>query len=94
VPGVDAIYLGPFDLCLSLGLNPMHQPFAEIDAVVNRMVEVARTASIAAGIGATTPGELRDRQTQGFTLLGYGPDYYLLANAARAALAAFRGNAH
>src|SRR5258707_7137621 len=33
VPGIDALYLGPWDLCLSLGLNPMHQPYPEIDAI-------------------------------------------------------------
>lgn len=93
VPGIDAIYLGPWDLCLSLGLNPLHQPFPEINTIIERMVTVARKTGIAAGIGAVTPGELQERRTQGFTLLGYGPDYFLLASAARAGLAAFRDGA-
>src|SRR5436190_692634 len=42
VPGIDAIYLGPWDLCLSLGLNPLHQPYPEINAIIERMVAVAR----------------------------------------------------
>jgi hypothetical protein len=33
---------------------------------------------------------LQRRQAQGFTVLGYGPDYYLLLQAARAGLEVFR----
>jgi 2-keto-3-deoxy-L-rhamnonate aldolase RhmA len=89
VPGVDAIYLGPFDLCFSLGLDPLQQPHPEIDAIQQQMVAVARKTGIAAGIGVSTPDQLRQRRAEGFTWLGYGPDYQLLADAARAGLAAF-----
>ncbi len=89
VPGVDALYLGPFDLCLSMGLNPMNQPFPQIDAVMERMIAISRTTGVAAGTGAGTPEQVRQRQAQGFTMLGYGPDYAMLANAARAGLDAF-----
>jgi 2-keto-3-deoxy-L-rhamnonate aldolase RhmA len=89
VPGVDAIYLGPFDLCLSLGLNPMNQPFPEIDAVMEQMLVVGRKRGVAAGTGTSTPEQLQQRQAQGFTMLGYGTDYSLLAEAARAGLRAF-----
>ena len=34
VPGIDVLYLGPWDLCLSLGLNPLHQPHPEVEQVV------------------------------------------------------------
>ena len=83
------MFLGPFDLCLSLGLNPMQQPFPEIEAIIERMVVTARKTGIAAGVGVSTPEQLRQRHAQGFTWLGYGPDYFLLADAARAGLAAF-----
>jgi 2-keto-3-deoxy-L-rhamnonate aldolase RhmA len=53
------------------------------------MVAVARKTGIAAGIGVSTPDQLRQRRAEGFTWLGYGPDYQLLADAARAGLAAF-----
>ncbi|MBC7810633.1 MAG: 2,4-dihydroxyhept-2-ene-1,7-dioic acid aldolase [Burkholderiales bacterium] len=89
VPGVDALYLGPFDLCLSLGLNPMHQPYPQIETIMENMVAAARKHGFAAGIGASTPEQLRQRRAEGFTLLGYGPDYYLLVEAARAGIAAF-----
>ena len=35
VPGIDVLFLGPFDLCLSLGLDPLQLPLPEIDAVLS-----------------------------------------------------------
>jgi 4-hydroxy-2-oxoheptanedioate aldolase len=89
VPGVDAIFLGPFDLCFSLGLDPMQQPHPEIETIQEQMVAVARKTGIAAGMGANTPEQLRQRRAEGFTWLAYGPDYQLLADVARSGLAAF-----
>lgn len=90
VPGVDAIYLGPFDLCLSMGLDPIAQPHPEIEAVMKKMIEVAGKTGVAAGLGAGTPEALLAARAQGFTLLGYGTDYALLAAAARVGIAAFQ----
>jgi 2-dehydro-3-deoxyglucarate aldolase len=90
VPGLDAVYLGLWDLCLSMGLNPLEMPFPEIEAAIQRALEVGRKTGLAIGFGAATPEELRRRQQEGFTFLGYGPDYYLLAEAARAGLAVFQ----
>ena len=39
-------------------------------------------------MGGRTPDNLRKLQQQGVTFLGYGPDYALLVDAARAGLAA------
>jgi 4-hydroxy-2-oxoheptanedioate aldolase len=89
VPGIDALYLGPFDLCLSLGLNPMQQPFPEVDAVIERMLAVGRKFGVAAGMGVNTPDQLRQRLSQGFTMLAYGSDYAILASGARVGLDAF-----
>jgi len=89
VPGVDAIFLGPFDLCFSLGLDPMQQPYQEIEAILEQLVAVGQKTGIAAGMGVSTPAQLRERRTQGFTWLAYGPDYQLLADVAKAGLAAF-----
>ena len=43
VPGVDALYFGLFDLCLSLGLNPLQMPFPEIDAILANFIEGGAT---------------------------------------------------
>jgi 4-hydroxy-2-oxoheptanedioate aldolase len=89
VPGIDALFLGPFDLCLSLGLDPMKQPHPEIESIIRRALALCRQHGIAMGMGAGTPEELRARQAQGVTMLGYGPDYAMLVKAATAGLAAF-----
>ena len=90
VPGVDGIYLGPFDLCLSLGLDPMQQPFAAVEEIVTRAQALCQANEVAFGIGCSTPQELAARHAQGCTLLGYGTDYSLLANAARGGVMAFQ----
>lgn len=90
VPGVDALFLGPFDLCLSLGLDPMKQPHAEVDGVIERLLSVGQKSNVAIGIHAMTPEQLLKRQSQGFRMISYSTDYMMLADAARAGLAAFR----
>jgi len=91
VDGVDVLYVGPFDLCLSLGWDPLQLPFPEFEAVIERLVAVSRQHDVAIGVGCSNPAELQQRRNQGCTFLGYGTDYALLASAARTALAAFQG---
>ena len=90
VPGIDVLFIGAFDLCLSLGLNPFEMPLPEIDAVMERTLAVAATADVAVGVGAGSPQELRKRAAQGFTFLAYGPDYIMLLNAIRPGVEEFR----
>jgi 4-hydroxy-2-oxoheptanedioate aldolase len=89
ITGVDGVYLGPFDLSLSLGFNPMHQPLPEIGAATQRALVLGKAKGVAVGIGCSTPEELRQRRVQGFTLLGFGSDYGLLVKAARLGVEAF-----
>ncbi len=90
VPGVDALVFGLFDLCLSMGLNPLHQPFAEVDQAIADAVAICQRQDVAIGIGSGTPDDLRRRREQGFTFQVYGTDYQLLGDAARAGVDAFR----
>jgi len=89
VPGVDALYIGPMDLCLSLGVDPLQMPHPETDAVIERALAVGREGGVAIGMGARTPEQLRQNIERGFTMVGYGADYAMLLNAARAGLDAF-----
>jgi 2-keto-3-deoxy-L-rhamnonate aldolase RhmA len=89
VPGVDVLNLGPWDMSLSLGLDPQKLPLPEVDAILDRMLEAAGRGVVAVGEGAGTPGELRAAQEKGVTFLSYGGDYGLLARAAREGLNAF-----
>ncbi|MCX6045227.1 MAG: aldolase/citrate lyase family protein [Chloroflexi bacterium] len=90
VDGVDVLYIGPFDLCLSLGWNPMELPFPAFEAVIEQVATVCRQHSVALGLGYGSNEELEQRRAQGATFLGYGSDYSLLANAARTGIAAFK----
>jgi 4-hydroxy-2-oxoheptanedioate aldolase len=89
VPGIDVLYLGPFDLCLSLGLDPMAQPHPEIDTVLTQMIAVTQKTGVAAGLGVSTPEQLLLYRDKGFRFLGFGSDYSLLAASARTGLAVF-----
>ncbi len=88
VPGIDVLYMGPWDLCLSLGLDPLEMPHAELEDVASRMLATSKAGGVAVGTGASTPDQLAARREQGFTFLTFGPDYMLMASAARAGLAA------
>ena len=90
VPGVDAMFLGLFDLCLSLGLDPRTMPHAEIDDVVDRVLEVGKSCGVAVGMGARSPGDLLDQRARGFTFLGFSTDYFLLLDSARHGLEVLR----
>jgi 2-dehydro-3-deoxyglucarate aldolase len=89
VPGIDVLYLGPFDLCLSLGLDPMRQPHPEVEGVIETMLAVGKDSGVAMGIHVMNPDELHQRQAQGFRMMSYSTDYTILAEAARTGLAAF-----
>ena len=89
VPGVDVLFLGLFDLCLSLGLNPNKMPHPEIDAIINQVLTVGKSTGVTIGGGAGRPEDVPALQAQGFTLVSYGPDYGLLVKGAQAGLEAF-----
>jgi 4-hydroxy-2-oxoheptanedioate aldolase len=90
VPGVDVLYLGLFDLCLSLGLHPLDLPHPEIDSAIEVVLSTAKRHGVAVGNGAPTAAGIQELRGQGFTFIGFGPDYALLTTAARAGVEAFR----
>ena len=92
VPGIDAIYFGLFDLCISFGLNPMEMPFPQIDDIMVRALELGKQKGVAVGLGAGTPDELKQRLSQGYTFLNYGTDYQLLRDAVLPGIETFRAN--
>lgn len=87
-PGVDAIYVGPFDLALALGLpgdyesdNPAH-----VDAVA-RVQRACAQAGIAAGIHCRDGAMAGRRLTQGFRMTTVIDDVTLVRSAAAIELA-------
>ncbi len=90
VPGLDAMYLGLFDLCLSMGLNPIHMPFPQIDEAIDVAVKTGKKHGVAVGIGVGSLDELQQRLDQGMTFCVYGTDYMMLGGAARTGIEGFR----
>ena len=90
VPGIDAIFCGLFDLCLSLGLNPMDQPLPEIEEAMKEAAAICHECGVPIGVGCGSPDELRTRHGQGFRFHVYGTDFILLGAAARQGVEAFR----
>jgi 2-keto-3-deoxy-L-rhamnonate aldolase RhmA len=89
VPGVDVLYFGPFDLCLSIGLDPLKQPHPEIEAIYERALPIGKRHGVAIGTGSANPDQLAQRARQGFTCLGYASDYALLGAGAKTGIEAF-----
>ena len=90
VPGVDVLFIGPWDMCLALGLDPLQLPHKEIDDIVVKMVELSKRLEIVAGAGASSPEGIKDRIDQGVKYISYGPDYSLLSAVAKTGVDAFK----
>ncbi len=90
VPGIEALYVGPADLSLSMGL-PMGMDQADdaFDAALRRVTAACRANGVIAGVQAT-PDLVAKRREQGFTMITVGYDYQPMNAAFRADLGASR----
>jgi 2-dehydro-3-deoxyglucarate aldolase len=90
VPGIDAVFVGPYDLSGSMGLTgQVSHP------QVMQAIETVRTAAQKSGRRLGIYGHTADRALpfigQGYTLIAVGMDTSLLGSAARSVAAAFAG---
>ncbi|MCC6513644.1 MAG: hypothetical protein IT187_06495 [Geothrix sp.] len=90
VPGVDAVFVGPYDLTDSLGIPGQFDHPAFL-AAVDTIVEACRSVRMPLGIFRMTAPESLTHVPRGFTLLATGLDTTLLAAGARGMLAELRG---
>ena len=90
VPGIDVLFLGPWDMCLALGLDPLLLPHEEIDQILEKMIEASARFDVVAGAGASAPDDVCKRLNQGVKFLSYGPAYALLSAAAISGVDAFK----
>jgi len=83
-PGIDALYIGPADLALSLGgAYPSDPAIAdEFEAALARVRDAARTAGKAVGIHTLTGVDARRRLDEGFTFASVAGDLGHLERAA------------
>ena len=87
VPGVDALYVGPADLAMSMGLEhgadgALHPTFLDACA---RVADAARKNGIAAGIDVASLEYVRAYRDMGFSILTYGSDFNFILSGGREA---------
>lgn len=93
-PGIDAVYIGPADLALALGLPPTGDTdHPEHAAAVTRIREACHDAGIAAGIHTSSLEYTRKYLSAGFNLVTLGSDAGFMMRAAAQDLAAVRKDA-
>jgi 2-dehydro-3-deoxyglucarate aldolase len=83
VPGVDAVFIGPYDLSGSMGLmGQIHHP--KVEAAVDRVFQAATKAGVAPGLLIAEPasGEVAQRIADGFQFIAVGLDTLMLVRAA------------
>jgi 4-hydroxy-2-oxoheptanedioate aldolase len=91
---LDAIYVGPSDLGLSLGFQPVADPKEpKVMEAIKYIVDTAKKHKIPAGIHCGQPAWAREMIALGYQLVTLQNDNTLLQTAARNAIAATREGA-
>ena len=92
VPGVDGVFIGPYDLSASYGVAG-DLTNAIVRQAMQRVLAAARAAGKAAGIHVVHPpmAQVTDRLSEGFRLIAYGGDMLFMTPAANEAGAWLRG---
>ena len=86
IDGIDAVYVGPFDLHLGLGLEPGFDSDEPLfNDALKRIVESCHNAGIAAAVHSTSQLAAKRRE-QGFDMITVAPDINLLKQSLRDAL--------
>lgn len=86
VPGVDALFVGPFDLSLALGLMPGdNDGKPAFDNALKRVNDAARANGIATAV-MSTPQLASTRAAQGFRMISVINDSVALSMAAQSSL--------
>jgi len=91
VPGIDAVWLGQFDLSLSLGV-PGDFAHPRFDEAVDHLLGVCRAAGKPVGQLIGSPQDGAAAAARGFQILAYA-DLWVFENALREGLAALRSAA-
>jgi 4-hydroxy-2-oxoheptanedioate aldolase len=93
-PGLDGIYVGPNDLCLAYGKDPVPETDDdEVSGVFADLARCTRAAGKLAGIFCSSGEGARKRIADGFSMVTPGNDVSLLVGGSRQALAASRNTA-
>lgn len=87
VEGVDAYFVGPNDLAMSMGLEPSLDPrHPEFEAALDEVLAIARELGVPAGIHVPSAEAANRRIAQGYQFISISSDGGFMAQAARAEL--------
>jgi 4-hydroxy-2-oxoheptanedioate aldolase len=90
VPGIDGYFIGPGDLCASLGLpNTWDPDFPEYWAALEKVKRAAMELGVPGGIHSS-PGKVAAMLERGYQFVAIGFDISFMASAAASALQAAR----
>lgn len=91
-PGIDGFYIGPTDLAFSMGLTPgAFRESAEHAKACQRVLDVAKSKNLVAGIHCWSPDEVVKRTKQGFMFCPAVSDIGAITATANTALKIVRG---
>jgi 2-dehydro-3-deoxyglucarate aldolase len=90
VPGIDAIFVGPYDLSASMG-KPGETQDPGVQAAIRRVRDATLASGRMLGIYCSDPASAQDYLRQGYTLIGMSTDLNYLTQSAGAALACVKG---
>ncbi len=91
VPGIDMLFVGPFDLACSMGHmdNPGHP---DVEAAIAKLLAAAQRAHVIPGIFCMGAESAARRAKQGFKFVALGLDSFYLNAGAEAELKAITGD--
>jgi 4-hydroxy-2-oxoheptanedioate aldolase len=84
-PGLDAIYIGPADLNLSLKASKNDNP-SELEDAIQEVVDACKKFNIVPGIHTNSSSQAKERIEQGFRFITVQSDAIMLKNASATAL--------
>ena len=90
--GIDGFYIGPTDLALSMGVEPnLFRESAEHAKACQRVLDVAKSSGLVAGIHCWSAEETVQRTKQGFMFCPAMNDIMAITTTANAAVKAVHG---
>ncbi len=89
VEGVDAVVLGPNDLCLSMGVREK-DPLSALEPEIQAVLDAAKKFNVPCGIHIGNLDWLTEWQRRGMQIIAYSNDISFLVNGAKAGLGKLR----
>ncbi|TFK23494.1 Phosphoenolpyruvate/pyruvate domain-containing protein [Coprinopsis marcescibilis] len=75
VDGIDALFIGPYDLSISLGFPPPSpNPHPEVEKVIQRVLQVSKQANKKCAIFCASGTQAKGRAKQGFDMINITSD--------------------